>query len=125
MVPERRRRVQFAIRYSATTTTASPWALHLPAAVPGAPAGGKPSVPALHIFRGLAEARQGFAPAAVTIGNFDGVHAGHRQLMRRTRAIAAGLGVKASALTFHPHPATIVAPERPKASRMARRLGSG
>jgi riboflavin kinase/FMN adenylyltransferase len=60
----------------------------------------------------LDEARRGFAPSAVTIGNFDGVHAGHRQLMRRTRAIAAELGVKASALTFHPHPATIVAPER-------------
>ncbi|MBL0161517.1 MAG: riboflavin biosynthesis protein RibF [Bryobacterales bacterium] len=69
-------------------------------------------MPALHIFRGLDEARQGFAPSAVTIGNFDGVHAGHRQLMRRTREIAAELGVKASALTFHPHPATIVAPER-------------
>ncbi len=67
---------------------------------------------ALRIFRGLAEAKRGFAPSAVTIGNFDGVHAGHRELMRRTRAIAAELGVKASALTFHPHPATIVAPER-------------
>jgi riboflavin kinase/FMN adenylyltransferase len=66
----------------------------------------------VRIFRGLEEARQGFAPSAVTIGNFDGVHAGHRQLMRRTRAIAAELGVKPSALTFHPHPATIVAPER-------------
>lgn len=32
--------------------------------------------------------------------------------MRRTCAVAAELGVKASALTFHPHPATIVAPER-------------
>ena len=66
----------------------------------------------MRVFRGLDEARQGFAPSAVTIGNFDGVHAGHRQLMRRTCAIAAELGVKPSALTFHPHPATIVAPER-------------
>ena len=66
----------------------------------------------LRIFRTLKEARGGFAPSAVTIGNFDGLHAGHRELMRRTRRIALRLGVKASALTFHPHPTTIVAPER-------------
>jgi riboflavin kinase / FMN adenylyltransferase len=66
----------------------------------------------MRIFRGLDEARNGFAPSAVTIGNFDGVHTGHRELMRRTCLIAAELGVKPSALTFHPHPATIVAPER-------------
>lgn len=66
----------------------------------------------LRIFRSLEEARQGFAPSAVTIGNFDGVHAGHRELMRRTVRLAHELGVKPSALTFHPHPATVVAPER-------------
>ncbi len=66
----------------------------------------------LRIFRSLEEARHGFAPSAVTIGNFDGVHAGHRELMRRTVAVARALGVKPSALTFHPHPSTIVAPER-------------
>jgi riboflavin kinase/FMN adenylyltransferase len=66
----------------------------------------------LRIFRTLKEARGGFAPSAVTIGNFDGVHAGHGELMRRTQRIAAEHGVKASALTFHPHPTTIVAPER-------------
>lgn len=66
----------------------------------------------LRIFRSLEQARQGFAPSAVTIGNFDGVHAGHRELMRRTVRIARELGAKPSALTFHPHPATVVAPER-------------
>lgn len=66
----------------------------------------------LHIFRSLDEAAGAFGPSTVTIGNFDGVHAGHRELMRRTVAIAAELGAKPSALTFHPHPTTIVAPER-------------
>lgn len=66
----------------------------------------------LRIYRSLEEARQGFAPSAVTIGNFDGVHAGHRELMRKTAALGRELGVKPSALTFHPHPATVVAPER-------------
>ena len=66
----------------------------------------------LRIFRGLEEARDRFAPSSITIGNFDGVHAGRRALMQRTLATAAELGVKPSALTFHPHPTTIVAPER-------------
>lgn len=66
----------------------------------------------LHIFRSLNEAAEGFAPSTVTIGNFDGVHAGHRELMRRTVAIADELDAKPSAMTFHPHPTTIVAPER-------------
>lgn len=64
------------------------------------------------IFRTLAEARHGFAPGALTIGNFDGVHIGHQALLARTCARAAPRGMPASALTFDPHPATVVAPER-------------
>ena len=66
----------------------------------------------MKVFRNLEEARAGFAACAVTIGNFDGVHAGHRALMERTVALARKLGVTPSALTFHPHPAVVVAPER-------------
>jgi riboflavin kinase/FMN adenylyltransferase len=66
----------------------------------------------LRIFRSIDEARLGFAPSSVTIGNFDGVHVGHMELLRRTVALGRRLGVKPSALTFHPHPATVVAPER-------------
>lgn len=67
---------------------------------------------ALRVFRSLEEAAGGFAPCSLTIGNFDGVHLGHRELMRRTVAHARELGVKPSVLTFHPHPSTIVHPER-------------
>ncbi|MCC7499597.1 MAG: bifunctional riboflavin kinase/FAD synthetase [Bryobacterales bacterium] len=54
----------------------------------------------------------GFGPSAVTIGNFDGVHLAHRRLIDRVVAIARERGLKAAALMFHPHPATVVAPER-------------
>ncbi len=67
---------------------------------------------ALRVFRSLDEAANGFSPSSLTVGNFDGVHIGHRELMRRTVAHARQLGVKPSVITFHPHPATIVAPER-------------
>lgn len=53
-----------------------------------------------------------FGPSALTIGNFDGVHAGHRVLMRRAAEIARENGWKPSVLTFQPHPAKIVAPAR-------------
>lgn len=64
------------------------------------------------IYHGLDELDHQFGPCALTIGNFDGLHAGHRRIVRRAVALARANGWKAAALTFHPHPATIVAPER-------------
>jgi len=65
----------------------------------------------MRIFRSLEEAR-GFGPCALTIGNFDGVHAGHRRILRRVAAVARRYGWRPAALTFDPHPAIVVAPER-------------
>lgn len=47
---------------------------------------------------------------AVSVGNFDGVHLGHAALARRLRAAADRLGVPAVAVTFDPHPASLVRP---------------
>lgn len=66
----------------------------------------------MRIFRSLEEARASFAPSAVTIGNFDGVHAAHHELMRTVVELARDCGARPSALTFSPHPAEVVAPER-------------
>jgi riboflavin kinase/FMN adenylyltransferase len=68
--------------------------------------------PAIRIFRSLEEARGKFGPAALTVGNFDGVHAGHRRILRRVQDIALEHGWKSSALTFDPHPTKVVAPQR-------------
>ena len=64
------------------------------------------------IFRALDEIPPDFGPSALTIGNFDGVHAGHRTILRRVKEVASARGLKASALTFHPHPSRVVAPAR-------------
>jgi riboflavin kinase/FMN adenylyltransferase len=64
------------------------------------------------IYRSLAEAPHDFGPCAITIGNFDGVHKGHRQIMQRVRAIAREHGWKSAVLTFDPHPSKLVAPDR-------------
>jgi riboflavin kinase / FMN adenylyltransferase len=67
---------------------------------------------AIRIFRSLEEASGTFGPSALTIGNFDGVHAGHRRILRRVSEVAREGGSNPSALTFDPHPAKIVAPAR-------------
>lgn len=48
--------------------------------------------------------------SVVTIGNFDGVHRGHRALIDRVRGYAAQDGRSAVVLTFDPHPVRVLAP---------------
>ena len=66
----------------------------------------------MRIYRSLADVPPDFGPSALTIGNFDGVHVGHRRILRNLRALAGEGGWKASALTFDPHPTRVVAPQR-------------
>ena len=63
-------------------------------------------------FRALSEVPADFGPSVVTIGNFDGVHTGHREILRRVAAIARERGLTPVVLTFDPHPAKVLAPER-------------
>ena len=64
------------------------------------------------IYRSLEDVPLDFGPCALTIGNFDGVHAGHRQILRRVVEAARANGWKAAAMTFDPHPLQVVSPER-------------
>ena len=66
----------------------------------------------MRVFRSLDEVPPDFGPSALTIGNFDGVHAAHRRILRRVKEVAIERGLKASALTFNPHPSKVVAPAR-------------
>jgi riboflavin kinase / FMN adenylyltransferase len=66
----------------------------------------------MKIYRSLDAIPADFGPSALTIGNFDGVHLGHRRIVRRLVDLAREHGWKPSMLTFHPHPTRIVAPER-------------
>jgi riboflavin kinase / FMN adenylyltransferase len=66
----------------------------------------------MKIFRSSAEVPETFGPSVITIGNFDGVHIGHRQIMRRVVALAREKGCTPAVLTFDPHPARVLAPDR-------------
>lgn len=52
------------------------------------------------------------APTALAIGNFDGVHRGHRLLLDRVQEAARAFGGESVALTFDPHPTRVLAPDR-------------
>ncbi len=76
------------------------------------------------VWRGVADVPESAGPYTVTIGTFDGVHLGHREVIARTREVATGLGVGTAVLTFDPHPLTVVRPDAaPKAlASLDRRL---
>jgi len=52
------------------------------------------------------------APSVVTVGNFDGVHRGHRMILASVIERARALGVRSVAVTFDPHPAHVLFPDR-------------
>jgi riboflavin kinase/FMN adenylyltransferase len=51
--------------------------------------------------------------AVVVIGNFDGVHLGHRAVLREAADIAQGIGAKVGVITFEPHPREFFAADAP------------
>jgi len=58
----------------------------------------------------------GSPPTAVTVGNFDGVHRGHQALVAAAVARARETGGVSVALTFDPHPARVLRPDRAPAA---------
>ena len=66
----------------------------------------------MRVFRGLPNPASR-TPCALTIGNFDGVHRGHRALLARVRGAADRIGVPACVMTFEPHPREFFAARAP------------
>ncbi|WP_407360712.1 bifunctional riboflavin kinase/FAD synthetase [Microbacterium sp. LBN7] len=64
------------------------------------------------VFRSPAEVPDDFGPSAVAIGKFDGVHAGHRAVIRRLNEAAAASGSRAVAVTFDRNPLAVLRPDR-------------
>ena len=71
------------------------------------------SNPAFAIQRGTGRPDPRLKGAVVAIGNFDGVHRGHRAVIAAALARAKALGRPAAALTFEPHPRAFFRPDEP------------
>jgi riboflavin kinase/FMN adenylyltransferase len=65
----------------------------------------------MQVFEGLDQVPPGFGPTAVTIGKFDGVHAGHRAIIRQLREEAVATGLISTVVTFDRHPLRQLNPE--------------
>jgi riboflavin kinase/FMN adenylyltransferase len=62
------------------------------------------------VFRRIPE--RAVSSTVLTIGNFDGIHRGHRAMLDRLVAYARNVGLPAAVMTFEPHPRELFAPEQ-------------
>ncbi|HET7873547.1 MAG TPA: bifunctional riboflavin kinase/FAD synthetase [Terriglobales bacterium] len=65
----------------------------------------------MRIFRSLEELPGDFGPTMVSVGNFDGVHCGHRHVLQEVVRRARENSSQAVAVTFEPHPLRILRPD--------------
>ena len=66
----------------------------------------------MQILKGLDGLRRLPNGAVLSVGNFDGLHRGHQEILRRARALRdPTTGAKLAVVTFEPHPLTVLKPE--------------
>ena len=68
------------------------------------------SAQAATVYRSLSEIPGGFGPSVVAIGNFDGVHCGHCEILHSVVSEARQAGSRSVAITFDPHPEKFLRP---------------
>jgi riboflavin kinase / FMN adenylyltransferase len=66
----------------------------------------------MRVFNSIEEAEGIIKNAVVTTGAFDGVHLGHKVIIKRLNHIALEIGGESVLITFHPHPRKILYPEK-------------
>ncbi|WP_426244074.1 bifunctional riboflavin kinase/FAD synthetase [Nocardioides sp. LHG3406-4] len=78
----------------------------------------------LPVWRSLDEIPADLGATTVVIGNFDGLHRGHRVVVSRARARADEVGLPLVAVTFDPHPMSVLRPEHapPQLTSIATRV---
>lgn len=65
----------------------------------------------MKVVEGLSGVDVKAAPSVLTVGNFDGVHRGHQAIIRTARSLADASGLPVAALTFEPHPISVLRPD--------------
>ena len=65
----------------------------------------------MRIFMGIDNLNRNIRNPALTIGNFDGVHLGHKALFKRVKEWAKKLDGESVVMTFNPHPLQVFRPQ--------------
>lgn len=66
----------------------------------------------MRVFRANGDIPDRLGPSAVTIGKFDGVHAGHRAVIDELRRVAGALDIESAVVTFDRNPLELLAPQK-------------
>lgn len=67
----------------------------------------------ISLYRSLSDLPETTRGAVLAIGNFDGVHLGHQQVIADARALAAAKNAPLGVMLFDPHPQQFFAPDAP------------
>ena len=67
----------------------------------------------MRVFRHFANLPADIRGSAVAVGNFDGVHLGHREVIAEAGRIARAAGMPWAVLTLEPHPRSVFEPDAP------------
>jgi riboflavin kinase/FMN adenylyltransferase len=62
------------------------------------------------VYRSVQQIPAGFGPSVAVVGNFDGVHLGHREILSAVATEARAQGLRSVAVTFDPHPEQFLRP---------------
>ena len=66
----------------------------------------------MKVLKARSEFEQVRRGSVLTIGNFDGVHRGHREIFSTARDLARRHGTEMVVMTFEPHPVAVLHPEK-------------
>jgi riboflavin kinase/FMN adenylyltransferase len=64
----------------------------------------------MEVINGIENISRPFRNPVLTIGNFDGVHLGHKELFQRVKHVARSLDGESLVMTFNPHPIRVLFP---------------
>ena len=66
----------------------------------------------MKVFKGIGEITPEFRSSVITIGNFDGIHLAHQEILQRVVREAGLRRSRSIVITFDPHPQKVLHPER-------------
>ncbi len=68
----------------------------------------------LETYKGSWRGIENHTQSAVTVGTFDGIHLGHRQILDKLKEVAGSQNLMPTVMTFDPHPQEVLRSKKPE-----------